>query len=249
MKTNQDYKNAALAALNPGVPPVSPFVRRLKERGIPVITEIELAYQAVKPQHWITITGTNGKTTTTMKFDPTTMSTDEIFATMRTLLGVMGISFLLYIFLLYPLTLGFMNTHRKLLVEGDNNLSSNMFSIAFDGYGRKVWGMFLMALFTMLWTLLFIIPGIVKAFAYAMTPYILEEHPELSANEAIDRSVAMMKGHKFDLFYLILSFIGWGLLCIPTLMIGTLWLTPYIYTSMAAFYEDVKADYEQIAMD
>ena len=54
-----------LVIKNPGVPPVSPFVRRLKERGIPVITEIELAYQAVKPQHWITITGTNGKTTTT----------------------------------------------------------------------------------------------------------------------------------------------------------------------------------------
>ena len=54
-----------LVIKNPGVPPVSPFVKRLHERGIPVITEIELAYQAAKPQHWITITGTNGKTTTT----------------------------------------------------------------------------------------------------------------------------------------------------------------------------------------
>ena len=54
-----------LVIKNPGVPPVSPFVKRLHERGIPVITEIELAYQTAKPQHWITITGTNGKTTTT----------------------------------------------------------------------------------------------------------------------------------------------------------------------------------------
>ena len=92
--------------------------------------------------------------------------------------------------------------------------------------------------------LLFIIPGIIKAFSYAMTPYILEENPELSANDAIDHSRAMMKGHKFDLFWLYLSFIGWFILCILTLGIGFLWLTPYMETSVAAFYEDVKADYE-----
>ncbi|MDO4414833.1 MAG: UDP-N-acetylmuramoyl-L-alanine--D-glutamate ligase [Erysipelotrichaceae bacterium] len=50
---------------NPGVPPISPFIRRFKDRGVPVITEIELAYQCAKPQHYIGITGTNGKTTTT----------------------------------------------------------------------------------------------------------------------------------------------------------------------------------------
>ena len=101
-----------------------------------------------------------------------------------------------------------------------------------------------MYLFTFLWTLLFIIPGIIKAFSYAMSPYILEENPELSANEAIDRSRAMMKGHKFDLFWLYLSFIGWGFLCIFTLGIGLLWLMPYMQTAEAAFYEDVKAEYE-----
>jgi len=84
----------------------------------------------------------------------------------------------------------------------------------------------------------------VKAFSYAMTPYILEEHPELSAGEAIDHSRAMMKGHKFDLFWLYLSFIGWILLSIFTLGIGLLWLAPYMQTATAAFYEDVKADYE-----
>ena len=54
----------------------------------------------------------------------------------------------------------------------------------------------------------------------------------------------MMKGHKFDLFWLFLSFIGWILLSILTLGIGLLWLAPYMYTAQAAFYEDVKADYE-----
>ena len=54
----------------------------------------------------------------------------------------------------------------------------------------------------------------------------------------------MMKGHKFDLFWLYLSFIGWGILCIFTLGIGLLWLVPYMQTAQSSFYEDVKADYE-----
>ena len=119
-----------------------------------------------------------------------------------------------------------------------------MYKIATKNYWHKVWGMFLMNVFIFLWMLLLIIPGIVKIFSYSMTPFILEEHPELSANEAIDHSRAMMKGHKFDLFWLYLSFLGWFILCILSLGIGFLWLTPYMETSVAAFYEDVKADYE-----
>ena len=76
-----------------------------------------------------------------------------------------------------------------------------------------------------------------------MTWFILEDEPELSPNKAIELSMAMMKGHKFDLFYLYLSFIGWGILSLFTLGIGLLWLTPYMYTSVAAFYQDVKADF------
>ncbi len=158
--------------------------------------------------------------------------------------GTMGLYYLLLFFVVLPLSVGFINAFLKLLVQGDNAISGNMFKIAKTGYWHKVWGMFLMNLFIALWSLLFIIPGIIKAFSYAMTPFILEEHPELSANEAIDHSRAMMKGHKFDLFWLILSFIGWGFLCLFTFGIGYLWLTPYMETSVAAFYEDVKADYE-----
>ena len=102
-----------------------------------------------------------------------------------------------------------------------------------------------MYIFIALWSLLLIIPGIVKSLSYAMTPYILEENPELSANEAIDRSRAMMRGHKYDLLWLYLSFIGWFLLSFLTLGIGLLWLIPYVETAQAAFYEDVKADYAQ----
>jgi uncharacterized membrane protein len=105
-----------------------------------------------------------------------------------------------------------------------------------------------MGIFIALWTCLFILPGIVKAFSYAMTPFILEDRPELSANEAIDLSRAMMKGHKFDLFYLYLGFIGWALLCLLTLGIGFLWLAPYMQSAEAAFYEEVKAEYAERAL-
>ena len=88
------------------------------------------------------------------------------------------------------------------------------------------------------------VPGIVKAYAYAMTPYILVDRPDLSANQAINLSCKMMSGHKFDLFYLQLSFIGWAILCLFTLGIGFLWRLPYYATAQAAFYQDVKSEYE-----
>lgn len=156
--------------------------------------------------------------------------------------GVSGLTFLLEIFLLIPLGVAFLNVFRKLLVNGDNNTLGNLFN--FSNYWRKIGGMLLVGIFTFLWTLLFIIPGIIKAFSYSMTPYILDENPELGASEAIHRSRMMMKTHKFDLFWLYLSFIGWWLLCILTCGIGFLWLAPYFQTAKAAFYEEVKADYE-----
>ena len=158
--------------------------------------------------------------------------------------GSMALYYLLLFFVIMPVTVGFVNAFLKLLVQGDNAIPENMYKIATKNYWHKVWGMFLMNVFIFLWTLLLIIPGIIKIFSYAMTPFILEEHPELGANEAIDHSRAMMKGHKFDLFWLILSFIGWMILCLFTLGIGYLWLIPYMQTSIAGFYEDVKADYE-----
>ena len=105
-----------------------------------------------------------------------------------------------------------------------------------------------MGVYIFAWTLLLIVPGIIKSFAYALTPFILTDKPELSANEAIELSMKMMDGHKLDLFILYLSFIGWYLLSILSLCIGMLWVMPYQYTAMVAFYEDVKAEYESKAV-
>ena len=156
--------------------------------------------------------------------------------------GTSSLILLAEIFLLLPLEVGFINAFRKLLVNLDTNLMGNTFN--FSNYWRKVGGMVWMSVLMFLWTLLFIIPGIVKAFAYSMTPFILDENPELTPVEAIHRSRMMMKGHKFDLFWLYLSFIGWGILCLFTAGIGFLWLVPYVQTAEAAFYEEVKADYD-----
>ena len=72
--------------------------------------------------------------------------------------------------------------------------------------------------------------------------YILSDSPELSAMDALKMSKKMMKGHKWKLFCLQLSFIGWGILGILSLYIGYLWLTPYMYASFANFYEDLKTN-------
>ena len=143
---------------------------------------------------------------------------------------------------------GYFNANKLLLKEGDDRVTANMFKIGLNPWLRNFWGLFLMGLKLFLWYLLLIIPGIVKAFGYALTPFLLVDCPELTPLQCIKLSDKMMKGHKFDLFYLYLSFIGWALLGILTLGIGYLWLYPYMYTSVAAFYQDVKEQYQaQIA--
>ncbi len=94
-------------------------------------------------------------------------------------------------------------------------------------------------LYTVLWSFLLIVPGIVKSYSYAMTPYIVKDNPGISADAAIEASRAMMKGHKFDLFYLHLTFLGWGILCLFTCGLGYLWLSPYILTAQADFYQNL----------
>ena len=152
-------------------------------------------------------------------------------------------SFLLNFFLLYPLSLGYSVAHKELLQNGDAAITRNTVRLAFSDYVRNAVSILLVYLYTFLWTLLFIVPGIIKGLAYSLTPFIVKDNPQLSPNQAINLSMKMMKGHKFDLFYLYLSFIGWILLAMLTLGIGLLWVIPYMQTSMAAFYLDVKNDY------
>ena len=173
-------------------------------------------------------------------FQPSVATDDGVTGTQ----GAMSLVYmLLYIFVMLPIILGMYQTFNVLYTDGDNKLTSNMFKLAFGAYGRNLAAMLLMSVFTLLWMLLFIIPGVIKTIAYSLTPYILKDFPELTPNQAINLSQKMMKGHKLDFFCLVLSFLGWALLCILTLGIGTLWLSPYVCTSFAAFYQDVKKEY------
>lgn len=155
-----------------------------------------------------------------------------------------GSTILLSLLFLSPLQVGYYNTFKRLHREGDTGLVGNLFSQGFGNWGHIVLGQLLMGIFIFLWSLLLIVPGIIKAYSYAMTPYILVDRPELSVRDAIRLSGRMMSGRKLDLFCLHLSFIGWMLLCILTLGIGILFLSPYMMTAQAAFYQDVRSDYE-----
>ena len=110
----------------------------------------------------------------------------------------------------------------------------------FSHWKTTVAAKLLRRVYVLLWSLLFIIPGIVAGYSYAMTSYILAEHPELTASEAIERSKQMMRGNRGRLFCMQFSFIGWSLLCSLTVGIGNLWLRPYQQAATAAFYREIS---------
>jgi len=111
------------------------------------------------------------------------------------------------------------------------------------GYRSPLWSTnILIAVYTILWTLLLIIPGIVKSYSYAMTNFIMADDTSVSGNEAIERSMAMMQGRKCRLFLLDLSFIGWYLLGTLCLFVGIIWVSAYHMQARAAFYESLKEE-------
>jgi uncharacterized membrane protein len=99
---------------------------------------------------------------------------------------------------------------------------------------------FLMALYISLWSLLFVIPGIVAGYSYAMIFFILSEDENCSINDALKRSKEMMFGHRAELFWLFCRFIGWGILGVFTMGVGYLWLMPYVMIAMSEFYNKIK---------
>ena len=142
------------------------------------------------------------------------------------------------VFVVLPLAFGFAIAMLKFL-RGDFRAVDNLFA-GFKSYGRSLGAVFMVKLYTFLWSLLFIIPGLIKDYAYSMTYFILEDDPQLSIDDAIEKSKVMMDGHKWELFVLDLSFIGWYCLVLVTVGIAALWVTPYILAAHAAFYEEIK---------
>ena len=96
------------------------------------------------------------------------------------------------------------------------------------------------SIFICLWSLLFVIPGIIKSFAYSMAFYIKNDHPDYDWKKCIDESQRIMKGHKWEYFVLQLSFIGWIIVGSLAFGIGTLWVAPYMQATNTQFYEAIK---------
>lgn len=156
-----------------------------------------------------------------------------------------GVGSLVATILLLPMIWGVAITFLE-VSRGDKVNLGNL-TAGYQDFLRIFLTMLLKNVYIILWSLLFCIPGIIKSYSYAMTEFILRDNPEMKNNEAIERSMDLMQGHKEDLFLLDLSFIGWAILSCLTLGIGFLFLGPYMYTAHAHFYEDLLKEEEKVA--
>ncbi|MFJ7685681.1 DUF975 family protein [Peribacillus butanolivorans] len=141
---------------------------------------------------------------------------------------------------LIPLTIATTWFYLNIVRKGNPDIPE-VFAIYKDGKTsfKIIGASILQGIFIFLWSLLFIIPGIIKSLSYSQLFFLLKDHPQLTVLEAFSESKKRMKGLKWKYFLMHLSFIGWGILCIFTLGIGLLWLAPYAGTTMAAFYNEL----------
>jgi uncharacterized membrane protein len=146
-----------------------------------------------------------------------------------------------------PLTLGLAIVSLRVL-DGEVLALQDMFA-GFYNFGNALLLHILNSLFITLWSLLLVVPGIVKAYAYSMSTYILAENPDITATEARQRSIDIMKGNKMMLFKIHLTYIGWFLLSIFTLGIPLFFIMPQIQVATAAFYLDLTAGTSHIEYD
>ncbi|MBN2461789.1 MAG: DUF975 family protein [Candidatus Cloacimonetes bacterium] len=145
--------------------------------------------------------------------------------------------------LTYGLSLFFLSLVRKRATDLNEIFKGFNFSGTNMGLFGKTMGVFLLSsLYIFLWSLLFIIPGIVAAYSYRLIYYLLIDRPELSVSEILRESRSMMYGNKARLFWLDLSFIGWFILCCFTFGIGFLFLSPYMCTAAVIFYENLRKE-------
>ncbi len=171
----------------------------------------------------------------------------ELYSAMLLTMILPGILIFLFsqatsIFILQPIIVGM----NRWLIRSreERNISLSMcFSVFKKGsYLKSVWAMFYMAFFQFLWTCLFWIPGIIKSYAYRMIPYIIADNPAIGAKRALKLSCQMTRGHKFDIFILDLSFLGWYLLGMLACCIGVYGVVPYQLATTAELYDVLKKD-------
>ena len=154
--------------------------------------------------------------------------------------AIVAVAFVIDLLLINPLEVGCMRFFAE-----NSYAPAELGEIGYgfkSGYGRVVGTMLRRDIYLLLWSLLFVIPGIVKTYSYRMVPYILAEEPELSGKDVIDRSRQMMAGNKWKAFVLDLSWILWILLTVVTLgLAGIFYVYPYMYATNAELYHELKS--------
>ncbi|MBQ2764896.1 MAG: DUF975 family protein [Firmicutes bacterium] len=161
-----------------------------------------------------------------------------------------GISYILMMVLMLvptflivaPLLMGYIYFSLRIARHQDANATMPYRAFTKGVYGRVTFGYFMMTLFITLWSFLFIIPGIIKSFSYAMMPYIMMDNPNKTWKEALEESKQMMNGHKWDFFVLVMSFFGWLLLVGLTWGILVVYVGPYMQQAQANFYRALKGE-------
>ena len=148
-------------------------------------------------------------------------------------------SFFFNIFIGYPVLVGMYRFFMENRISG-SKIERLFYVFKSGNYLNVVKTMFLMNLKIFLWSLLFIIPGIIKSYEYYMVPYILSENPGISSKRAFEISKEMTDGEKFDIFWLGLSFFGWILLGTLACGIGVLFVEPYLQTTFAELYQVMR---------
>jgi len=163
-----------------------------------------------------------------------------MFSINPALMGLFGIAAAAYaIFVAIPLQVGknrFFLEHRV----RPSTVGTIFWPFMKPSYLNVVKTVFLRGLFIFLWSLLLIIPGILKAYQYILVPYIMAENPDIEWRRALELSRKMTDGCKFDIFVLQISFIGWYLLGLIALVIGTLFVAPYAEATMAELYAALR---------
>ncbi len=154
-----------------------------------------------------------------------------------------GVGVAVALLLVLPLEWGFYIALLQMIRGEQGSLFSMMWDNFKTNYTRYLPAAILAAVLTALLGMVTLgIGAVILGLAYSMTAFVLQDNPELTTVDALKASRELMRGHKWDLFVLFLSYIGWFLLGIITCGIAFFWIQPYIYTAMAHFYEDITAD-------
>lgn len=187
----------------------------------------------------ISSAGNTGQTLNQMDVPPEVVRIVVIVLGSAAIIGI-----LLSIFLFNPLEVGLRRFFWQNSKEDGVGLSKDNLGVAFsEDYTNIVAAMFMTKFFAFLWSFLFIIPGIVKAYSWRLVPYIISEEPDITGTEARERSAQMMYGSRWKAFVLDLSFLGWALLGVLTLgILNIVWTDPYKAATDAELFRYLSGD-------